>query len=91
MRSDLVEDGSFLRLQTLALGYTLPSKIARKWGLGKFRVALTATNVFTWTRYSGFDPEANTGWGTVTRIAPGMDMSPYPKTRNLALSFDINF
>lgn len=91
MRSDLVEDGSFLRLQTLALGYTLPSKIARRWGLGKLRVALTATNVFTWTRYSGFDPEANTGWGTVTRIAPGMDMSPYPKTRNLALSFDINF
>lgn len=91
MRSDLVEDGSFLRLQTVALGYTLPAKATRKMGMSKFRIALTGSNLWTWTRYSGFDPEANTGWGTVTRIAPGMDMSPYPRPRSCSLSFEINF
>ncbi|MDE6166599.1 MAG: TonB-dependent receptor, partial [Muribaculaceae bacterium] len=91
MRSDLVEDGSFLRLQTVALGYTLPDKLTRKMGMSKFRIALTGSNLWTWTRYSGFDPEANTGWGTVTRIAPGMDMSPYPRPRSCSLSFELNF
>ena len=91
MRSDLVEDGSFLRLQTLALGYTLPPKVTRKLRLSKARVVLTCNNLFTITRYSGFDPEANTGWGTVTRIGPGLDMSPYPRTRSLSLSFEIKF
>ena len=91
MRSDLVEDASFLRLQTLALGYTLPASLTRSWGMSKARVVLTGSNLWTWTRYSGFDPEANTGWGTVARIAPGMDMSPYPRTRSLALSIELNF
>lgn len=91
MRSDLVEDGSFLRLQTLSLGYTLPPKATHKLGLNKARVVLTCNNLFTITRYSGFDPEANTGWGTVTRIGPGLDMSPYPRTRSVSLSFEVKF
>lgn len=91
MRSDLVEDGSFLRLQTLALGYSLPAKLTRKLRMNKARVVLTGSNLWTWTRYSGFDPEANTGWGTVTRIGPGLDMSPYPRTRSVSLSFEIKF
>lgn len=91
MRSDLVEDGSFLRLQTLALGYTLPAQLTRKAGISKARVVLTGSNLWTWTKYSGFDPEANTGWGTVTRIAPGMDMSPYPRPRSVSLSFELAF
>lgn len=91
MRSDLVEDGSFLRLQTLALGYTLPAKLTRKMKMNKARVVFTCNNLWTWTRYSGFDPEANTGWGTVTRIGPGLDLSPYPRTRSINLSFELNF
>ncbi|MDL2212574.1 TonB-dependent receptor [Bacteroides sp. OttesenSCG-928-D19] len=90
-RSDLVEDGSFLRLQTLSLGYNLPARITQKIGFSKMRVAVTGTNLFLWTRYSGFDPEANTGWGTVARLAPGLDMSPYPKTRSFSLSVELGF
>lgn len=89
MRSDLVEDASFLRLQTLSLGYTFPNKVLHKLNLSKFRVALTGSNLWLWTRYSGFDPEANTGTSTVSRIAPGMDMSPYPRPRSVALSLEI--
>lgn len=91
MRSDLVEDGSFLRLQTLALGYTFPNKLVERWGLGKLRLVLTGSNLWLWTRYSGFDPEANTGWGTVARIAPGLDMSPYPRPRSVSFSVELNF
>ena len=91
LRSDLVEDGSFLRLQTLTLGYTFPAKLTGKMGLSKMRIALTGTNLWLWTRYSGFDPEANTGYGTVARLAPGLDMSPYPRPRSFSLSIELGF
>jgi len=91
MRSDLVEDGSFLRLQTLSLGYNLPTNLVKKIGLSNARVAVTGTNLWIWTRYSGFDPEANTGYGTVARLAPGLDMSPYPKPRSFSFSVELGF
>jgi len=91
LRSDLVEDGSFLRLQTLTLGYTFPAKLTGKMGLSKMRIALTGTNLWLWSRYSGFDPEANTGYGTVARLAPGLDMSPYPRPRSFSLSIELGF
>lgn len=91
MRSDLVEDGSFLRLQTLTLGYNLPTNFVKKMGLSNVRVAATGTNLCLWTRYSGFDPEANTGYGTVARLAPGLDMSPYPKPRSFSFSIELGF
>lgn len=89
MRSDLVEDGSFLKLQTLSLGYNIPESILRSMNISKARVVLTGSNLFTLTRYSGFDPEANTGNTTVSRIAPGMDMSPYPRPRSVSFSIEL--
>ena len=89
MRSDLVEDGSFIKLQTLSLGYDLPHTLLRELNLSKAKVVLTGSNLFTITRYSGFDPEANTGVSAVSRIAPGLDMSPYPRPRSVSLSLEI--
>ena len=89
MRSDLVEDGSFLRMQTLSLSYDFPKKVVEAAHLSKLHLSLLANNVFCLSRYSGFDPEANTGWGTVTRIAGGMDMSPYPHPRSLSLTVEL--
>lgn len=91
LRSDLIEDGSFLRLQTLSLGYNFPTKVTGKMGLSKMRIALTGSNLWLWTRYSGFDPEANTGYGTVARLAPGLDMSPYPRPRSFSFSIELGF
>ena len=91
MRSDLVEDGSFLRMQTLSLGYDFPKKITDKAQLSKLHLSLLTTNLFCLSRYSGFDAEANTGWGTVARIAGGMDMSPYPHPRAVSLNIEIGF
>ncbi len=89
MRSDLVEDGSFLRLQTVSLGYNFPKNVLKKLNLSKMRLSVTGTNLWLLTRYSGFDPEANTGTGTVSRIAPGLDMSPYPRPRSVAFSLEV--
>ena len=57
--SEWLEDGSYLRLQTLTLGYTLPHTVLNKIHIEKLRIYLTATNLFTITGYSGIDPEVN--------------------------------
>jgi tonB-linked outer membrane protein, susC/ragA family len=90
-RSDLVEDGSFLRLQTLTLSYNLPKTVIDPYKLSKLRVGVTGTNLAIWTRYSGFDPEANTGYGTIARLAPGLDMSPYPRPTSVLFSVELGF
>ena len=90
-RSDLVEDGSFLRLQTVSLSYNLPKEVLEPYKLNKLRIGVTGTNLALWTRYSGFDPEANTGYGTIARLAPGLDMSPYPRPTSLLFSVEVGF
>ena len=92
-RSDLVEDGSFLRLQTVSLSYSLPQDIVERYRMQKIKLGVTGTNLAIWTRYSGFDPEANTdtGTGTASRIAPGLDMSPYPRPTSLLFSVEVGF
>lgn len=90
-RSDLVEDGSFLRLQTLTLSYNLPKTVIDPYKLSKLRIGVTGTNLAIWTRYSGFDPEANIGYGTIARLAPGLDMSPYPRPTSVLFSVELGF
>ncbi len=90
LRSEVVEDGSFLRLSTLTLGYTFNDKLVRKIGLSRLKLSVTGNNLWIWSRYSGFDPEANTqGYGTLGRVAAGLDMSPYPRTRSVLFSLEI--
>ncbi len=91
MASEAVEDGSFLRLSTLSLSYNLPKKTVSRWNLSNMKITLTGNNLWLLTRYSGFDPEANTGWGTVARLSPGYDQSPYPRPRSYMISLDLNF
>ncbi len=91
MTDNLVEDGSFLRLQTLTLSYTIPRKITHKMRIASMRVSLTGSNLWLLTGYSGFDPEANTGYGTIAQIAPGFDRSAYPRARSFSLSAAIGF
>ena len=68
-----VEDGSFLRLQTVTLGYTLPEKLTEKINIRKLRVYATGTNLFCLTKYSGYDPEVDTR--RATPLTPGVDYS----------------
>ncbi len=81
-----LEDGSYLRIRTLTLGYTVPG-ITETSGIDKVRVFLTSTNPFTFTSYTGYDPEVG-GDGLFTR---GVDSGSYPVTRQFMLGVQLNF
>ncbi len=84
-----VEDGSFLRLSTLTLGYNLPSLMLKKVKINSLRFYVTAYNVFCLTNYSGFDPEASTR--RQTALTPGVDYSAYPKSRQVVFGVNLAF
>jgi TonB-linked SusC/RagA family outer membrane protein len=58
--SRVIEDGSFLRLKTISLGYNLPQSWVKKANISNIRMSLAAQNIFTWTKYTGMDPEVST-------------------------------
>ena len=84
-----VEDASFLRLNTLTLGYTLPQKITKRVGINSLRFYCTAYNVFTITGYSGYDPESDCI--RKDALTPGVDYSGYPRSRSFVIGVNLNF
>ena len=86
--SRVVEDGSFLRIKTVTLGYTFPSKWMQKIKVQSLRVYLTADNLFTFTNYSGPDPEVSTRNSVLT---PGFDWSAYPRARSITGGVSFTF
>jgi len=84
-----MEDGSFLRLNNVTVGYTLPSNFTKKFWVQKLRVYLSGQNLLTWTKYSGFDPEVDTRRSTPA--TPGVDYSAYPKSRSYNVGLNITF
>ena len=84
-----VEDGSFLRLNTITLGYTLPNSIMSKANISKLRFYVTGNNVFVLTNYSGLDPEVSTR--RKTPLTPGVDYSPFPRSRQVVFGLNLNF
>jgi len=85
-----VEDGSFLRLSTATIGYTLPEMgWTKKIHLQKLRVYVTGTNLFCWTKYTGYDPEVDTR--RATPLTPGVDYSAYPKSTGFVGGLNITF
>lgn len=84
-----VEDGSYFRLNTLTLGYTLPKTLTQKIRMQSCRFYVTGYNVFCLTDYSGFDPEVSTRRGD--NLTPGVDYSAYPKSRSIVFGVNLNF
>jgi hypothetical protein len=84
-----VEDGSFLRLNTLTLGYTLPESLTSKFRIQSLRFYATGYNVFVVSNYSGFDPEVSTR--RKTALSPGVDYSAYPRSRQIVFGLNLNF
>jgi hypothetical protein len=84
-----VEDGSFLRLSTLTLGYTVPTILTKKLQIQNLRFYVTGYNVLLLTNYSGFDPEVSTR--RKTALTPGVDYSAYPRSRQLVFGLNLNF
>lgn len=86
--SRFIEDGSFLRLKNITLGYTLPQRITRKAFVNHLRVYATAQNLFCLTRYSGFDPEVNM---RSSNLMPSFDYGAYPKAKIFTAGVEIKF
>ncbi|QNR85051.1 TonB-dependent receptor [Pedobacter riviphilus] len=86
--SNYVEDGSYLRLKTVSLGYNLDPKVLKKVYLKTLRFFVSAQNLATWTKYSGADPEVNTYRSVLT---PGFDFSAYPRARTVVFGTNLTF
>ncbi len=86
--SRVVEDGSFLRLKNLSLGYSLPTRTLRKAGISTLRVYVSADNIWTLTGYSGPDPEVSTRNSVLT---PGFDWSAYPRAIGFTAGVNLTF
>jgi TonB-linked SusC/RagA family outer membrane protein len=82
-----VEDGSFLRIQTMSLGYNLPVDLVDKLGLSNVKFYTKVDNIFTFTEYSGYDPTASTG----APIGGGIDLGFYPLPRTYSLGMNVKF
>ncbi|MCC2548054.1 TonB-dependent receptor [Hymenobacter sp. BT175] len=84
-----IEDGSFLRVNNLTLGYTLPKTISAYAKLQAARFYVTANNLYTFTKYTGFDPEVNTRRSTP--LTPGVDYAAYPRSRAFLAGINLTF
>jgi TonB-linked SusC/RagA family outer membrane protein len=86
--SRVVEDGSYLRLKTVSLSYSLPLRYIQKVRLSKLSFNVAAQNLLTWTKYSGLDPEVSLRSGVLT---PGYDFSAYPVSRTIVVGINAAF
>lgn len=84
--SRYIEDGSYLRLKTISLGYSIPKEFLSKFKIKEIRAYCTAQNLLTWTKYSGLDPEVST---RNTALTPGFDYSPYPRAKSLVFGLNL--
>jgi hypothetical protein len=84
--SDLyIQDGSYFRLKNITLGYTLPRSLTQKIQVNRLRLFARAENLFTWTKYWGFDPEIGT-----SSTSLGVDYGVYPQARTWTIGFNIS-
>ncbi len=84
-----VEDASYLRIKALTLGYNFPASWLDPASISGLRVYVTGENLFTWTNYSGFDPEVNAFGGSNT--VQGIDYGTFPQSRSLIIGLNVTF
>jgi len=88
-----IQDGSFLRLNTVTLGYTLPKSLTTKVGISKLRIYGSIYNALTFTKYPGLDPEVNTNTSINSAQYPtlGLDFGSYPRARSFTFGLNVEF
>ncbi|MFA5210586.1 MAG: SusC/RagA family protein, partial [Proteiniphilum sp.] len=84
-----IEDGSYLRVRNITLGYTLPANVARQWMLENIRVYANIQNLATITNYSGYDPEI--GASTASQNVFGLDNGRYPSPQVYSFGVSLSF
>lgn len=92
-----VEDGSYVRIKNITLGYSFPQRLTKAIGISSARLYATGTNLFTITDYSGFDPESNnassisTNGATDVDAFAGVDLASFPSQKKYTIGLDIKF
>ena len=89
MSSRFVEDGSYLRIKNISLGYTFPQKWTRKWHIENLRIYMNIQNAFTFTKYKGYDPEV--GAYNYDVLLRGVDYARYPSQRIYTVGLNLSF
>ncbi|HVS98871.1 MAG TPA: TonB-dependent receptor [Puia sp.] len=84
-----VEDGSFIRINNITIGYSLPASVTQRLHIAHLRIYATANNVATLTGYSGYDPEVNVR--NSNPVTPGVDYSAYPRSRTYVGGIQVTF
>lgn len=84
-----VEDASFLRLKLITLGYTLPKSTSKKLGAKSVKFYVSAENLVTWTKYTGYDPEVSSY--EQNNLYPGIDFGSYPNSKTFISGLNVTF
>ena len=84
-----LEDGSFIRVKNISLGYTIPSSITTKWHISKLRANVSVSNLLTFTHYSGLDPEVSSSGGN--QNTAGYDWATVPQPRTIQFGVSATF
>lgn len=88
LTSAYIEDGSYIRLKTVSLGYSLPKNVLKSLKASRLRLYVTGQNLYTWTNYSGFDPESSTRGNGLTA---GVDFGAYPRSKTIIMGLSVGF
>ena len=88
-----IQDGSFLRLNTVTIGYTLPANLVKKAKMQRIRIYGAIYNALTFTSYPGLDPEVNTNisQGGASYPTIGLDWGSYPRARSFTAGVNVEF
>ena len=87
----LIEDGSYIRLRSISLGYTMPESIIDNIFIDKLKIYISAKNLFTITDYTGFNPEVSRNRSNTGAIQPGVDYGAYPVDKSIVLGLNLSF
>lgn len=85
-----LEDGSYLRLKTISLGYNLPKRLISKFKMRNCKLSVYGVNLLTWTKYTGMDPEASSSLGD-SNTSLGIDQSSYPASKSVIFGLSLGF
>ncbi|HSC37831.1 MAG TPA: hypothetical protein VLD19_08175, partial [Chitinophagaceae bacterium] len=92
LSSYAIEKGSFVRLNNVTVGYSLPKRLINRMFMTNFRIYATIYNALLFTKYTGFDPEVSTTRNSgYSQLTPGVDYSAFPKSRTFTFGVNVSF
>jgi len=86
-----VEDGSYIRLKNISMGYNLPKTVAQKWNVENIRISVNIQNLYTLTKYQGYDPEVGASTQDSSGLTYGVDNGRYPSPTTYSCGLNITF